>query len=112
MEFFVRITFYVLRITPTSCRLHTDDLGDLDAEPVFNDDNFTVGDAFLVHVKIDGRIGNLVELDHGAGIELQDIPHRHLAGAELYGHLDRHIEQDFEIRGSFHIRSSSNKGRW
>src|SRR5690554_2124867 len=50
-------------------RAGADELGDLDAEAVFNDDDFAVRDQLVVDVETHRIAGVLVELDERTGCE-------------------------------------------
>jgi hypothetical protein len=89
-----------------------DDFGDADAEAIIDDDDFAAGEAFAVNEEINRGIGRLIELDDGAGGELEDVAHGHLAGAEFDGELDAEIQEELEVGGGmgFH-RNGSGLGR-
>src|SRR5690349_20859752 len=64
-------------------RLCSDHFCDLYAKPVLDHDDFAKRDLLLVYVEVDRSVGDLVELDDRASVELENVPHRHLTGAEF-----------------------------
>src|SRR5688572_5698038 len=57
----------------------SDHLGDFDSKFIFDHDHFAAGDEFIVQQNFDWGVGELIELNDGAGIQLQHFPHRELA---------------------------------
>ncbi len=53
----------------------------------------------LVGVKVDGTLGGLVQFHDRAGGQLQYFAHGHLAGAQLDGQFDPHVQEQFQIEG-------------
>jgi hypothetical protein len=87
-------------------------LGDTDAEAIVDDDDFAAGEAFPIDEQIDWSIRGLIELNDGAGGELQDVAHGHLAGAEFDRELDGEIEQDFQVSGGVGFHRNGSGLRW
>jgi hypothetical protein len=68
-----------------------DELGDLDAEVVFDDDHLPVRHELVVDVEAHRIAGVLIELHDRTGRQFEHIAHRQLAGTELYGDFDLNV---------------------
>ena len=77
-------------------RLGADEFSDFYTKAVFDDDDFTIGDELVVHVKAHGIARLLVELDDCTGGKLKHLAHGELAGAELDGDLNFDVKDEIE----------------
>src|SRR5580658_6557609 len=76
-----------------------DDFSHGDAELVFHQNHFATRDQPVVDIDVDRLADAAVELEHGAGPELQQLADIHLGTAEHRRNLHRHVEHGFQIGG-------------
>src|ERR1044071_998231 len=77
-----------------------DDFRHRHAELVFHEHHLAAGDQAVVDVNVDGFADLAIELQHGAGAELEQLADVHAGAAENRRHLHRHVEHGFEIGGT------------
>src|SRR6185312_10857320 len=70
------------------------------AELFFDQHDFAARDQAIVDVDVDGLADAPVELEHGAGAELQQLADVHLGAAEHGRDLHRHVEHRLEVGGN------------
>src|SRR5688572_20309590 len=73
-----RIGRFILRGSVRE-KLASNHLRDFDSKFVFDHHHFAARDEFIVQQNFDWGVGELIELNDGAGIQLQHFPHRELA---------------------------------
>src|SRR5438045_8284 len=74
-----------------------DDFRHGDAELVLDQHHLAASDELVVDVDVDGLADAAVELEHGAGSELQQLADIHLRAAEHRRDLHRYVEHGFEV---------------
>ena len=77
-----------------------DDFRHRHAELVLDQHHFAARDQAVVDVDVDRLADLAVELQHGAGPELEQLADVHAGAAEHGGDLHRHVEHRFEIGGA------------
>src|SRR3954464_9972821 len=82
-----------------SAAFRLDDFRHGHAELVFHQNHLAARHQAVIDVNVDGFADSAVELEHGTGSKLQQLPHVHLGTAEHRGNLHRHVENSFEIGG-------------
>src|SRR5712671_7072784 len=72
------------------------DVGDADTELLVDDDHFAVPYERTVDEDVDGTARGAIELDHGTGLQADDVAHFHAPAPELGGHFHVHVVEQRE----------------
>ena len=96
-------------VSSARCRVDGD-LGDPQAEVLVDHDDLAAGDQAAVDQQVGGAAGGPVQLEDGAGRQLEQLAHRHPGAADLDGHLHVDAVQQLDAAGLRAARSRRPTG--
>src|SRR5690349_1021968 len=102
---------FAARYSPrgASSPLRLDDFRHRHAELVLDQDDLAARDQAVVDVDVDGFADLAIELEHGAGTDIEKLAHLHVSAAEHGRDLHRNVEHRFEVGRT--VRARLGRGR-